>query len=29
VPLYFQVAQELERAIEDNRLQLGDRLDNE
>ena len=29
VPLYFQVAQELERAIEDNRLQPGDQLDNE
>jgi DNA-binding GntR family transcriptional regulator len=29
VPLYFQVAQELERAIEDGRLVPGSRLDNE
>ena len=29
VPLYFQVAQELERAIDENRLQPGDQLDNE
>jgi DNA-binding GntR family transcriptional regulator len=29
VPLYFQVAQELERAISDGRLRPGSRLDNE
>jgi DNA-binding GntR family transcriptional regulator len=29
VPLYFQVAQQLERAIEDGRLTPGSRLDNE
>jgi GntR family transcriptional regulator len=29
IPLYFQVAQELERAIEDGRLVPGSRLDNE